>query len=132
MLSLVPCLVVVFIIVIVIYYALKTNTPPVSGYPPLPPPMYYSYDTSYTEKLRKKVLAFPKALYGTLIIVGFITLFLGIILGDVSNNVSGVIIGAVESFVGILLIFFSFKMYKNKMKRMSEEMLPEILASKKP
>lgn len=110
-----------------IYYAIKTSTPDTGGYPPMPPAPYYSRERYYIEKLRKKTLLFLKILYGALILVGFIALFLGIILGTTSDNVSGVASGAVESFVGILLIFLSFLKYKNNIKRMSEELIPEIL-----
>ena len=122
-------LILVFFI-LVLAYAMKPGQKPFgpvsSG--AIPPTYYAEY---MNEHLRKNLFAFPKMLYGTLILVGFIALFIGILLVDFSQSIILVAAGAVESIVGLLLILFFFRRYKARMKKTSEELLPEVFSPEK-
>jgi len=114
-----------FVAFILMMLYIKSKESP--QYSPYPLPLAPRDLIDEKELIKRRVLLFTKVLYITFIIFGFVVSIAGLLIINFTGNGGVIVFGAVETLLGILIIFLSFRAYKLHLKRLWESVIPKII-----
>jgi hypothetical protein len=76
--------------------------------------------------MKKNLVDIYQIFYGSLIIVGIISLTIGILLLNISNESSDFMMAGFDIMIGVILIFISYISYQKEMEKLSKDIYPII------
>jgi hypothetical protein len=76
--------------------------------------------------MKKNLVGIYQIFYGSIIIIGIISLTIGIFFLNIFDESSDFIIAGIDILLGVILIFISFIAYQTEMEKLSKDIYPII------
>jgi drug/metabolite transporter (DMT)-like permease len=76
--------------------------------------------------MKKNLVGIYQIFYGSVIIIGIISLTIGIFFLNIFNESSDFIIVGIDILLGVILIFISYIFYQKEMEKLSKDIYPII------